>query len=87
MTAVSSVIRHMETITIIMGMVRSSYLSRAKYNILQLEGIANHHPGGHDSRLALLSHHLLANARVLDVGCNEGWVSCEIGAFMHLSLS
>ena len=45
-------------------------------------------PGEHDPRLALLSHHdqLLANARVLDVGCNEGWVSCEIGVFMHLSL-
>jgi 7SK snRNA methylphosphate capping enzyme len=40
-----------------------------------------HHPGGHDTRLALLPHDLLADARVLDVGCNEGWVSCEIGAF------
>ncbi|KAH8982736.1 hypothetical protein EDB86DRAFT_2969519 [Lactarius hatsudake] len=28
--------------------------------------------GGHDSRLTLLPHDLLANARVLDVGCNEG---------------
>jgi 7SK snRNA methylphosphate capping enzyme len=43
-----------------------------------------HHPGGHDSRLALLPRELLANARVLDVGCNEGWVSCEIGAFLHV---
>ena len=39
-----------------------------------------HHPGSHDTRLALLPHDLLINARVLDVGCNEGWVSCEIGA-------
>ena len=38
-----------------------------------------HHPGGHDSRLVLLPRDFLANARVLDVGCNEGWVSCEIG--------
>jgi 7SK snRNA methylphosphate capping enzyme len=37
------------------------------------------HPGGSDSRLALMPRELLANARVLDVGCNEGWVSCEIG--------
>jgi hypothetical protein len=45
-----------------------------------------HHPGGHDTRLALLPHDLLADARVLDVGCNEGWVSCEIGAFFTLFL-
>ena len=44
-----------------------------------------HHPGGHDSRLALLPPKLLANARVLDVGCNEGWVSCEIGASFLIS--
>ncbi|KAI0065825.1 Bin3-domain-containing protein [Artomyces pyxidatus] len=38
----------------------------------------NHHAGPHDSRLALLPPELLAGARVLDIGCNEGWVSCEV---------
>lgn len=46
-----------------------------------------HRPGGHDSRVALLPPELLANARVLDVGCNEGWVSCELGASFHNPLS
>src|SRR6266404_7039737 len=46
-----------------------------------------HHPGGQDTRLALIPRDLLTNVRVLDVGCNEGWVSCEIGAsFTSLSL-
>ncbi|KAF8494138.1 hypothetical protein F5888DRAFT_1617167 [Russula emetica] len=27
----------------------------------------------------LLPRELLVNARVFDVGCNEGWVSCKIG--------
>lgn len=31
-----------------------------------------------DPRLALLSDDLFAGRRVLDVGCNEGWVTCEI---------
>jgi len=31
-----------------------------------------------DHRLALLSPTLLTGKRVLDVGCNEGWVTCEI---------
>ncbi|KAH9942583.1 Bicoid-interacting protein 3-domain-containing protein [Amylocystis lapponica] len=31
-----------------------------------------------DARLAVLSPTLFQNARVLDVGCNEGWVTCEI---------
>jgi hypothetical protein len=31
-----------------------------------------HHPGGHDSGLALPSSELLANARVFDVGCTKG---------------
>ncbi|KAI9458002.1 Bicoid-interacting protein 3-domain-containing protein [Lactarius psammicola] len=57
-------------------------------NYHNYHGYLYHHPGGHDSRLALLPHDLLANARVLDVGCNEGWVSCEIGAsFTSLSIS
>ena len=47
-------------------MLRDSDLTWATNNILQ--GIA----GGHDSRLALLPRELLANARMFDVGCNEG---------------
>ncbi|KAN0126478.1 Bicoid-interacting protein 3 (Bin3) domain containing protein [Russula decolorans] len=47
-------------------------------NYHNYHGYRHHHPGGHDSRLALLPRELLANARVLDIGCNEGWVSCEI---------
>ncbi|KAH9959266.1 Bin3-domain-containing protein [Russula dissimulans] len=47
-------------------------------NYHNYHGYHYHHPGGHDSRLALLPRELLVNARVLDVGCNEGWVSCEI---------
>ncbi|KAH9169489.1 Bicoid-interacting protein 3-domain-containing protein [Lactarius sanguifluus] len=49
-------------------------------NYHNYHGYRYHHPGCHDSRLALLPHDLLTDARVLDVGCNEGWVSCEIGA-------
>ncbi|KAF7980246.1 hypothetical protein HWV62_38975 [Athelia sp. TMB] len=33
---------------------------------------------GADPRLALLSDDLFTGKRVLDVGCNEGWVTCEI---------
>ncbi|KAI0249983.1 Bicoid-interacting protein 3-domain-containing protein [Lactifluus subvellereus] len=47
-------------------------------NYHNYHGYRYHHPGGHDSRLALLPRELITNARVLDVGCNEGWVSCEI---------
>ncbi|TFK41603.1 Bicoid-interacting protein 3-domain-containing protein [Crucibulum laeve] len=31
-----------------------------------------------DTRLALLPPTLFAGKRVLDIGCNEGWVTCEI---------
>jgi hypothetical protein len=31
-------------------------------------------PGGHDSHLVLLPRELFTNARVFDVGRNEGWV-------------
>ncbi|KAH9031972.1 Bicoid-interacting protein 3-domain-containing protein [Lactarius hengduanensis] len=53
-------------------------------NYHNYHGYHYHHPGGHDSRLALLPRDLLTDARVLDVGCNEGWVSCEIGASFSL---
>jgi 2-polyprenyl-3-methyl-5-hydroxy-6-metoxy-1,4-benzoquinol methylase len=33
-----------------------------------------------EPRLALLPGALLAGKRVLDVGCNQGWVTCEICA-------
>ncbi|KAF8157028.1 Bicoid-interacting protein 3-domain-containing protein [Crassisporium funariophilum] len=35
-------------------------------------------PFVNDERLALLPVTFFAGARVLDVGCNEGWVTCEI---------
>ncbi len=34
-----------------------------------------------DPRLALLPANLLKDARVLDIGCNEGFVTCEIGGY------
>ncbi|KZV96888.1 Bin3-domain-containing protein [Exidia glandulosa HHB12029] len=36
-----------------------------------------------DVRLALLPPDLFADKRVLDVGCNEGWVTCEIAQTRH----
>ncbi|KAG6835712.1 hypothetical protein H0H93_015423, partial [Arthromyces matolae] len=36
-------------------------------------------PSVRDPRLALLPPTLFPGARVLDIGCNEGWVTCEIG--------
>ncbi|KAL1734092.1 Bicoid-interacting protein 3-domain-containing protein [Schizophyllum commune] len=38
-----------------------------------------------DPRLALLPPSLLKDATVLDVGCNEGWVTCEIAQNHHAS--
>lgn len=35
-------------------------------------------PFVNDERLALLPLNLFQGARVLDIGCNEGWVTCEI---------
>ncbi|KAG5716220.1 putative methyltransferase C2A9.10 [Termitomyces sp. T112] len=35
-------------------------------------------PSVRDPRLALLPPSTFAGVRVLDVGCNEGWVTCEI---------
>ncbi len=32
-----------------------------------------------DPRLALLPADMFVGKRVLDVGCNEGYVTCEIG--------
>jgi 2-polyprenyl-3-methyl-5-hydroxy-6-metoxy-1,4-benzoquinol methylase len=39
----------------------------------------NKRPFLFDERLAVLPADLFRGARVLDVGCNEGWVTCEIG--------
>jgi 2-polyprenyl-3-methyl-5-hydroxy-6-metoxy-1,4-benzoquinol methylase len=36
-------------------------------------------PSIRDPRLALLPAEFFMGKRVLDVGCNEGWVTCEIG--------
>jgi hypothetical protein len=41
-------------------------------------------PLASDARLSLLSVHspmMFTEKRVLDVGCNEGWITCEIGAY------
>ncbi|KZT41542.1 Bin3-domain-containing protein [Sistotremastrum suecicum HHB10207 ss-3] len=35
-------------------------------------------PSTHDPRLALLPPSFFASKHVLDIGCNEGWVTCEI---------
>ncbi|KAI0772033.1 Bin3-domain-containing protein [Trametes elegans] len=42
-------------------------------------GYYNKRPSAHDRRLALIPRSLFRGKRVLDVGCNEGWVTCEIG--------
>ncbi|KAI0637976.1 Bicoid-interacting protein 3-domain-containing protein [Trametes polyzona] len=41
-------------------------------------GYYNKRPSTQDPRLALLPSSLFHGRRVLDVGCNEGWVTCEI---------
>ncbi|KAH9850001.1 Bin3-domain-containing protein [Lenzites betulinus] len=41
-------------------------------------GYYNKRPSAQDPRLALLPRQLFRGRRVLDVGCNEGWVTCEI---------
>ncbi|KAI0356459.1 Bin3-domain-containing protein [Trametes cingulata] len=41
-------------------------------------GYYNKRPFSHDPRLGLLPGSLFSGRRVLDVGCNEGWVTCEI---------
>lgn len=40
----------------------------------------------HDPRLSLLPKELFRRTRVLDVGCNEGWVTCEIGVSLAFKL-
>ena len=69
----------MEGTTVTMGVLRDSYLTRATYNITGIIGIIH---------FALLPRELLANARVFDVGCNEGYMSCQAGdsrIFAYLS--
>ncbi|KAF8067869.1 Bicoid-interacting protein 3-domain-containing protein [Lyophyllum atratum] len=41
-------------------------------------GYYSKRPSVRDPRLALLPSTIFSGARVLDVGCNEGWVTCEI---------
>ncbi|KAI0663212.1 S-adenosyl-L-methionine-dependent methyltransferase [Cubamyces menziesii] len=41
-------------------------------------GYYSKRPSTHDPRLSLLPSSLFQDKRVLDVGCNEGWVTCEI---------
>ena len=40
-----------------------------------------------DTRLAILPRDLFKERRVLDIGCNEGVVTIEIGVFLNLSRS
>ncbi|KAF8506498.1 Bicoid-interacting protein 3-domain-containing protein [Hysterangium stoloniferum] len=42
------------------------------------KGYYNKRPFVIDARLALLPPELFSNKVVLDIGCNEGWVTCEI---------
>lgn len=44
-------------------------------------------PFANDPRLAVLPSAIFTDARVLDVGCNEGWVTCEIGKSLLLCSS
>ncbi|KAM6492337.1 Bicoid-interacting protein 3 (Bin3) domain containing protein [Amanita muscaria] len=41
-------------------------------------GYYSKRPAINDPRLAILPKELFVGAKVLDVGCNEGWVTCEI---------
>ncbi|KAI0650225.1 Bin3-domain-containing protein [Trametes meyenii] len=41
-------------------------------------GYYNKRPSTDDPRLALLPNTLFQGRRVLDIGCNEGWVTCEV---------
>jgi 7SK snRNA methylphosphate capping enzyme len=43
-------------------------------------------PSTHDARLSLLPRDIFRGKRVLDIGCNEGWVTCEIGLSCPFSL-
>ena len=45
-------------------------------------GYYNKRPSITDSRLALLPPEILSGKIVLDIGCNEGWVTCEIGKYV-----
>ena len=69
-----------------MGVLRGPYLTWATHtNILQSIAIIT----WVDTTRVLRSNlgELLANARVIDVGCNEGCMPCEIAVSLHLSLS
>ncbi|OAX40621.1 Bin3-domain-containing protein [Rhizopogon vinicolor AM-OR11-026] len=44
-------------------------------------GYYSKRPFTRDPRLTLLPAEFFVGKRVLDVGCNEGWVACEIGQF------
>ncbi|KAG1741460.1 S-adenosyl-L-methionine-dependent methyltransferase [Suillus paluster] len=44
-------------------------------------GYYSKRPFTRDPRLALLATEFFVGKRVLDVGCNEGWVTCEIAQF------
>ncbi|TBU49020.1 Bin3-domain-containing protein [Dichomitus squalens] len=46
-------------------------------------GYYNKRPATNDPRLGLVPRGLFVGARVLDVGCNEGLVTCEIAQNLH----
>ncbi|KAK2467616.1 hypothetical protein APHAL10511_000471 [Amanita phalloides] len=41
-------------------------------------GYYSKRPAANDARLSVLPKTLFSGATVLDIGCNEGWVTCEI---------
>jgi len=43
-------------------------------------------PFASDSRLGALPKDIFCGATVLDIGCNEGWVTCEIGNYAASSV-
>lgn len=47
-------------------------------------GYYSKRPVANDPRLAILPKNLFKGATVLDIGCNEGWVTCEIGAPLYI---
>ncbi|KAJ3554405.1 hypothetical protein NM688_g3130 [Phlebia brevispora] len=47
-------------------------------------GYYSKRPTSCDPRLAIIPPSVFRGARVLDVGCNEGWVTCQIGAYTLL---
>ena len=53
-------------------------------NLIQLSySYYSKRPFASDSRLSALPKGFFHGTTVLDIGCNEGWVTCEIGDHLH----